>query len=119
MPIRTKSPPDVALADLDPDEDESLEAEEEDVDDEDTGIVSPESDEQLENLIMCFLEVNESPSDAQFHSLAEACGLDKETLEAIAYKLLGKVTNDETAGVGSDDDEDDDDLEGDLDVLTM
>lgn len=45
----------------------------------------------LEELISLFLKLNPSPSDQQFHALAEACGVDKETLESIAYKMLGEA----------------------------
>lgn len=48
----------------------------------------------LKQLITKFLELNPEPSDAQFHALAEACGVDKETLEAVAYKMLGREVND-------------------------
>lgn len=46
--------------------------------------------EQYSQLITLFLEINPKPSDAQFHALAEACGVDKETLEACAYQMLGE-----------------------------
>lgn len=47
----------------------------------------------LEELITLFLRLNPSPSDAQFHALAEAVGVDKETLEAVSYKMLGEAEN--------------------------
>lgn len=46
--------------------------------------------EQYSKLISLYLEINPEPSDAQFHALAEACGVDKETLEAVAYRMLGE-----------------------------
>lgn len=46
--------------------------------------------EQYSQLITLFLEINPKPSDAQFHALAEACGVDKETLEAVAYQMLAE-----------------------------
>jgi len=49
-------------------------------------------DEQaLEELITLFLKLNPNPSDQQFHALAEAVGVDKETLESISYKMLGEA----------------------------
>lgn len=45
----------------------------------------------LEELITLFLQLNPEPSDAQFHALAEALGIDKETLEALSYKMLGEA----------------------------
>lgn len=46
--------------------------------------------EQYSQLITLYLEINPTPSDAQFHALAEACGVDKETLEACAYQMLAE-----------------------------
>lgn len=45
----------------------------------------------LEELITLFLQLNPEPSDQQFHALAEALGVDKETLEAISFKMLGEA----------------------------
>ncbi len=47
--------------------------------------------ENLRELICAFLKVNPEPSDAQFHSLAEAAGVDKEELESIAYEMLAEA----------------------------
>lgn len=47
--------------------------------------------EQLQELISLFLKINPEPSDQQFHALAEACGVDKETLESISYEMLGEA----------------------------
>jgi hypothetical protein len=44
----------------------------------------------LRALIELFLKVNPQPSDAQFHQLAGALGVDKEQLEAISYEMLGE-----------------------------
>jgi hypothetical protein len=46
--------------------------------------------EKLADVIQRFLLINPKPSDQQFHALAESLGVDKETLEAIAYQLLGE-----------------------------
>lgn len=43
----------------------------------------------LQELISLFLKINPEPSDQQFHALAEAVGIDKETLESVAYEMLG------------------------------
>jgi hypothetical protein len=43
----------------------------------------------LQELISLFLKINPAPSDQQFHALAEAVGVDKETLESVAYEMLG------------------------------
>lgn len=42
----------------------------------------------LQELISLFLKINPQPSDQQFHSLAEAVGVDKEELESISYGML-------------------------------
>jgi hypothetical protein len=44
---------------------------------------------KLHELIVLFLQVNPEPSDDQFHALAHALGVDKETLEACSYEMLG------------------------------
>jgi hypothetical protein len=44
---------------------------------------------KLHELIVLFLQVNPEPSDDQFHALAHALGVDKESLEACAYEMLG------------------------------
>lgn len=45
--------------------------------------------ERLKQLIALFLETNPEPSDAQFHAFAASLGVDKETLEAVCYEMLG------------------------------
>lgn len=45
-------------------------------------------EEALQELIALFLKINPQPSDQQFHALAEAIGVDKETLESQAYGML-------------------------------
>lgn len=47
-------------------------------------------DKALRDLISLFLKLNATPSDAQFHALAEAVGVDKERLESISYEMLGE-----------------------------
>lgn len=42
----------------------------------------------LQEMISLFLKINPEPSDQQFHSLAEALGVDKEELESISYGML-------------------------------
>lgn len=42
-------------------------------------------EEALQELIALFLKINPQPSDQQFHALAEAVGVDKETLESQAF----------------------------------
>lgn len=46
---------------------------------------------ELEKLIILFLQINPSPSDAQMHSLAAAIAVDKEELEARIYEMLGET----------------------------
>jgi hypothetical protein len=43
----------------------------------------------LRELLTLFLQINCEPSDDQFHALAHALGVDKESLEATAYEMLG------------------------------
>lgn len=45
----------------------------------------------LQELITLFLKLNPQPSDQQFHALAEACGIDHETLESISYSMLSEA----------------------------
>jgi hypothetical protein len=47
--------------------------------------------EALSEMISLFLKINPEPSDQQFHALAEACGVDKEELESVAYAMLGEA----------------------------
>lgn len=58
-------------------------------------------EEKLEQIIDCFLLINPSPSDAQYHAFAEALGVDKETLEAILYRMHGEVVQEEEGGINS------------------
>lgn len=59
--------------------------------------------EQLvEELVTVFLKINSEPADAQVHALAEALGIDKETLEAKMYSMLSE---DEDLLVDVDDDD--------------
>lgn len=51
-----------------------------------------DNQQQLRELITLFLELNPEPADAQVHSLAAALGMDKESLEAVMYEMLGEVT---------------------------
>src|SRR6185437_13042918 len=46
--------------------------------------------QELRQLLVLFLQVNCEPSDDQFHALAHSLGCDKETLESIAYEMLGE-----------------------------
>lgn len=48
---------------------------------------------KYESIITLFLRFNPTPSDAQYHSLANALGVDKEELEAEAYEMLGIEKN--------------------------
>jgi hypothetical protein len=55
----------------------------------------------LASLLELYLQLNPSPSDAQFHQLAGAIGVDKEELEAVAYQMLGEEIQHEQ-GEGDD-----------------
>jgi hypothetical protein len=72
------------------DEDES---DEEGNDDEDEGENS--QDLKMFDLLSSFLSLNPSPSDEQFHSLADALGLPHEELEAHIYRLVGVMLEDD------------------------
>lgn len=41
-------------------------------------------------IIQCMLDINPSPSDRQFHCLADALGVDHEELESVAYQMLAE-----------------------------
>jgi hypothetical protein len=49
-----------------------------------------ENEQQLQELIALFLKINPDPSDAQFHALAGAIGVDHATLESISYSMLAE-----------------------------
>lgn len=49
-----------------------------------------QTDQQLEPLIQAFFGLNPHPADAQIHALAAAVGVDKETLEAVIYRMFGE-----------------------------
>jgi hypothetical protein len=51
------------------------------------------NEELLRELITLFLSINPDPSDAQFHALAGACGVDHSTLESISYQMLSEAEN--------------------------
>lgn len=54
-----------------------------------------EHEELMRELITLFLEINPEPSDQQFHALAMACGIDHESLESVAYAMLGEAEHGE------------------------
>ncbi len=57
----------------------------------------------LAQMIALYLQLNPTPSDAQFHQLAAAIGIDHETLEAVAYQMLGEeVEGDEVTAAGDE-----------------
>lgn len=43
----------------------------------------------LAQFLTIYLRLNPRPTDQQFHSLAFAINVDKETLESVAYAMLG------------------------------
>lgn len=45
------------------------------------------------DIIREFFLINDSPSDAQIHKLAEALGVDKEELEAEIFEITGFIVN--------------------------
>ena len=51
--------------------------------------------EKLRELIILFLEINCEPADAQVHALASALGIDKESLEAEMYAMMGEAVEDD------------------------
>ena len=74
------------------DEDEEEEDDEEDEEDED----DPEdSDLRMFDLLSAFLKLNNSPSDDQFHALAESLGIDHEKLEESVFRLISVMLEDE------------------------
>lgn len=54
---------------------------------------SPEVQRQLKifNLVIAFLSLKPTPSDVEFHQLAELVGITPEEFEAVTYKALGLV----------------------------
>lgn len=60
-----------------------------------------ETSEDLENFVRCFLLLNPSPTEEQVHALASAIGLDKESLEAVIYAMLGDTINMDDEGLES------------------
>jgi hypothetical protein len=55
-----------------------------------------DSVECLSDLFRAFFKINKNPSDEQFHALANALGMDHETLEAKLYELVGESINSES-----------------------
>lgn len=49
--------------------------------------------QDLASLVTCFLQLNDSPSDAQVHSLAHSLAIDVEELEALVYRMLGQCVD--------------------------
>ncbi len=49
-------------------------------------------EQALKDFITLFLQLNPEPADAQVHALAAALGCDKESLEAVMYKMLAQTT---------------------------
>lgn len=56
---------------------------------------------QLEQLIDCFFQINPHPADAQIHALAGAVGVDKETLEAVIYKMFGEQNSNQNPALSA------------------
>lgn len=50
----------------------------------------------LSQFLTIFLRLNPRPTDQQFHSLAFAINIDHETLESVAYAMLGDEVGGET-----------------------
>lgn len=48
--------------------------------------------QSLRTLITTYLQLVPAPADFQVHALAEALACDKESLEALIYKMLGETT---------------------------
>lgn len=53
------------------------------------------NEELLRELITLFLKINPDPSDAQFHALAGAIGIDHQELESISYSMLSEAEHGE------------------------
>jgi hypothetical protein len=66
-----------------------------------------DNEQQMRELITLFLEINPEPSDQQFHALAMACGVDHESLEAVAYAMLGEAEHGEVYASSEEDDDGD------------
>jgi hypothetical protein len=74
------------LNDDDDDDDEDEDDDDEDGDDEDL---------RMFDLLSAFLKLNNSPSDDQFHALAESLGIDHEKLEESVFRLISIMLEDE------------------------
>jgi len=78
------------------------------------------ANENLGDLISVFLQVNPDPSDEQFHSLAQAAGVDHQELEAVAYQMLAESEHGEEVFAADEGDADapgEDELSDAQDVL--
>jgi hypothetical protein len=62
-----------------------------------------ENEQQLQQLITLFLEINPNPSDQQFHMLADSIGVDHEALEAVSYAMLAKDGPQQSVMSGTED----------------
>lgn len=50
---------------------------------------------KLYDFIVAYLRLNTSPSDEQFHSLAQSIGKDPEYLESVVYKIMALMFEDD------------------------
>ena len=56
-------------------------------------ILSSAEEGECKDFVVQFLKLNPEPTDKQVHELADAVGVDKETLEALIYKMLGDAVD--------------------------
>ena len=72
------------------DEDDSEEEESEEDEEDQNNLAN------LYDLLTAFFKINESPTDPEFHALAQAIGMEPDDLEAVVYKVMSiMMSNDE------------------------
>ena len=72
------------------DEDDSEEEESEEDEEDQNNLAN------LYDLLTAFFKINESPTDPEFHALAQAMGMEPDDLEAVVYKVMSiMMSNDE------------------------
>lgn len=76
-----------------------------------------ENEQQLQQLITLFLEINPNPSDQQFHMLAGSIGVDHEALEAVSYAMLAKDGPQQQSVISGNEAPDEEDLSESQQVL--
>ena len=75
---------------IEPEDEENLEDESDEED-----LLENTEEVKLYDFIVAYLRINTSPSDDQFHALAQSIGKDPEYLESVVYKIMALMFEDQ------------------------